>query len=201
MAPNGIGKVQANVDIVPNANNTLSLGSLSTRWNTVYAQNLDVGGNTVFNNLTVDGNLTVQGDIIQIGNIVTDSKTIQLANTAGTDAAANGSGITVGASDDVATLLYNSTGDVWTTNIGITAIGNVTAPYFIGNGALLTGLADTYGNANVAAYLPTYTGNLSSGNLSVSISGDTWTIAGQTLTAPGGAFWYSNPDQDRKSVV
>ena len=43
-------------------------------------------------------------------------------------------------------------------------LGNsVTANYFIGNGALLTGISagSTYSNSNVAAYLPTYTGNIS----------------------------------------
>jgi len=44
-----------------------------------------------------------------------------------------------------------------------TASGNITASYFLGNGSLLTGIAaSTYGNANVAAFLPTYTGNLNS---------------------------------------
>ena len=37
----------------------------------------------------------------------------ELANTAANAAAAAGSGITVGASDNIATLLYNSTGNVW----------------------------------------------------------------------------------------
>jgi hypothetical protein len=43
--------------------------------------------------------------------------------------------------------------------------GNVTGNYFIGNGSMLTGISGgggDYGNANVAAYLPTYTGNLAS---------------------------------------
>jgi hypothetical protein len=43
--------------------------------------------------------------------------------------------------------------------------GNVTAGYFIGDGSQLTGLPVSYTNANVAAYLPTYTGNLSAGNV------------------------------------
>jgi hypothetical protein len=47
----------------------------------------------------------------------------------------------------------------------VTATGNVTGNYFLGNGSQLTGLPATYGNANVAAYLPTYTGNLAGGNL------------------------------------
>jgi acetaldehyde dehydrogenase (acetylating) len=46
----------------------------------------------------------------------------------------------------------------------VDAIGNISANYFIGNGALLTGISASgdYSNANVAAYLPTYTGNLAS---------------------------------------
>jgi hypothetical protein len=200
LAPNGIGKVQSNVDIVPNANNTLNLGSLALKWNTIYAQNLDVGGNVEFNDLTVDGNLTVTGNIIQIGNIVTDSKTIQLANTAGTANAANGSGVTVGANDNIATMLYSSSANVWTTNIGMTVAGNITGSYFVGNGSLLTGIT-SYGNANVAAYLPTYTGNLAAGNLTVSSAGNTWTIADQFLTAPGGAYWHSHPEQSTDDFV
>ena len=45
--------------------------------------------------------------------------------------------------------------------------GNVTANYLIGNGSQITGLTSTYGNANVAAFLPTYTGDLSGGNLAL----------------------------------
>ena len=140
LAPNGTGRVVANVDVVPNRANVRNLGSSSARWSTVYAQYLNVtNGTTVDGDLTVGGNLTVTGDIIQVGNIITDAKTIQLANTAVTANAANGSGVTVGASDNIATLLYNSTGNVWTTNIGVSAVGNVTAQYFLGDGSRLTG--------------------------------------------------------------
>jgi len=52
-------------------------------------------------------------------------------------------------------------------NTSVSTTGNITAGYFIGDGSQLTGLPAQYGNANVAAYLPTYTGNLSGGNLSV----------------------------------
>ena len=46
------------------------------------------------------------------------------------------------------------------------AVGNITANYFIGDGSRLTNInagniSGSYGNANVAAYLPTYTGNVS----------------------------------------
>jgi hypothetical protein len=175
LAPNGVANVRLNNNTVPNANNIWYLGSTTNRWRGVYvgAAGLDVTGNisaayvTVTEDLTVNGNLIVEGDVIQIGNIVTDAKTIQLANTAATDAQANGSGITVGANDDVATLLYNSTDNEWHTNIGANVAGNVTANYFIGNGSQLTGIVSTYGNANVAAYLPTYTGNLTGNSASL----------------------------------
>jgi hypothetical protein len=45
-------------------------------------------------------------------------------------------------------------------------LGNATTSnYFIGNGSLLTGLPAGYADSNVATYLPNYTGNLNSTNL------------------------------------
>jgi hypothetical protein len=177
LAPNGTGTVQSNVSILPNQANIRNLGSAAQRWSTIYTQyldvsaNLNIAGNIVYNgDLTVDGNLTVQGNIIQVGNIVTETLTIQLANAASTANAANGAGITVGANDDIATLIYNSTGNVWTTNIGLSSVGNISAPYFFGNGSQLTGLVATYGNSNVVTLLSSFgnntvstTGNISGG--------------------------------------
>jgi len=153
LAPNGVGKVVANVDIVPNSSNIRNLGSSSNRWNTVYSQYLNVDNTvSIAGDVVIGGNLTVTGDSIELGNIITDALTIQLGNTASTELAANGAGVTVGSNDDIATILYNAAGNVWTTNIGISAVGNITAPYFIGNGSQLTGLPDTYANANVVSY-------------------------------------------------
>jgi hypothetical protein len=109
LAPNGVGVVQSNVSIVPNQANVRNLGSSTQRWSTVYTQYLNVtNGTTVDGDLTVGGNLTVTGNTVQIGNLVTDAKTLQLANTANTANAATGSGITVGASDNIATLLQTN---------------------------------------------------------------------------------------------
>ena len=128
LSPNGIGIVQSNVSIVPNLTNVRNLGSATQRWATVYGQYLNISsGTTIAGDLSVAGNLTVSGNIIEMGNIVTDSLTIQLGNTVSNSAGADGAGITVGASDNIATILYNSTDNEWNTNIGISAVGNVSA--------------------------------------------------------------------------
>ena len=59
-------------------------------------------------------------------------------------------------------------------NTGVTvsrlsAIGNIsTANYIFGNGAFLSGLPATYSNANVADFLPVYSGNIAAAYASVS---------------------------------
>lgn len=61
-------------------------------------------------------------------------------------------------------LFYKNNSNVVTviaSNQFSSVTGNVTAGgYFIGDGGLLSNIAPPYGNANVADYLPTYTGNL-----------------------------------------
>ena len=181
LAPNGTGVVQSNVSIVPNQANVRNLGGSARRWSTLYLQYADISNTvTIGGGLTVGGNLTVSGNIIQVGNIITDSLTIQLGNTAATANAANGAGVTVGANDNIATVLYNSTSNVWTTNIGLSAVGNisganirttgtvsatgnVTGNYFIGNGSQLTGIASSYGNSNVTTLLSNLGSNVISG--------------------------------------
>lgn len=69
LAPNGIGKVASNVDIVPNTANVFALGSSTRRWNTVYGQYLDLSHNaTIGGNLVVTGNLSA-GNISYTSNV------------------------------------------------------------------------------------------------------------------------------------
>jgi hypothetical protein len=203
LAPNGTGVVKSNVSIVPNTANIRNLGSATNRWATVYTQYIDVSSGTSVNgDLTVTGNLTVQGNIIQVGNIVTETLTIQLANSASTANAANGAGITVGATDDIATLLYNSTSNVWTTNIGVSSVGNISAPYLFGNGSQLIGLPASYSNANVVTLLAGFgsntvstTGNISGGYFFGNVSqanGFPAGYANANAVAYGEAGWAGN---------
>ena len=76
----------------------------------------------------------------------------------------------------------------------ISAAGNITASYFIGNGALLTGIAasSNYSNVNVATYLPTYAGNIA--NIRLGVAGVLTFADGttQTTASTGGGSSYSN---------
>ena len=96
----------------------------------------------------------------------------------------------------IGNLIANNVGGTLTTasQTNITAVGNLTSlsssgnisttGYFLGNAALLTGLPSSYGNTEVASYLPTYSGVLGSSNLQVTGGG---TFTG-TLTIGAGGF-------------
>ena len=151
----------------PNITSVGTLSSLTT------SGNIDVGGSlntddvtstgnvTIYGNQVITGNLTVQGNTTTINSnvITTNDKTITVANNQSTGANVDGAGLEAG-NPAVATWLYNDATVTWKSSIGISAVGNITGSYILGNGSQLTGLPATYGNANVAAYLPTYTGNI-----------------------------------------
>jgi hypothetical protein len=137
--------------------------------------------------LTVTGNITG-------GNFVTTGKVYA------SDFVNGGTGIYLAAGPSGYINFFTSTGDkvsikdngnidvVGTANVGnLITSGNITsgnanlgnlatANYFSGNGSLLTGLPAGYANSNVAAYLPTYTGNFTAGNANISGSLVTGTI-------------------------
>jgi uncharacterized protein YjbJ (UPF0337 family) len=104
-------------------------------------------------------NLWLAGNTLYIGNlsigVTGNSLTVD-----GQQVLANGSDSSI-----------NSTGNITTT-------ANISGDYILGNGAFLTGISggSSYGNANVANYLPTYTGQLTSlaGNITTTgnITGD-----------------------------
>ena len=88
-----------------------------------------------------------------------------------------------GANLTVGNLTLNAGGDISTT-------GNISGSYILGNGAFLTGITGTgnYSNANVASYLPVYSGNITSVN-TVTASAN---VSGNALYAFDGAVFNSN---------
>ena len=131
------------------------------------------GGGGTYSNANVADYLPTYTGNLSAGN----------ANISGSITTGSGSGNISGANYVVANYF---TGTLTTaaqpniTSVGnltsLTVTGNVSANYFIGNGSQLTGLPASYSNANVAAYLPTYTGNLTAGNANISGSLVTGTI-------------------------
>jgi hypothetical protein len=108
--------------------------------------------------ITANANVTATGNVsgsylLGNGYFITD---IQYSNITG--AYSNTNVLNYLASNAAVTIL--TTGNITTT-------ANIAGDYFLGNGAFLTGinagnLVGAYSNANVANYLPTYTGNLDS---------------------------------------
>jgi hypothetical protein len=103
--------------------------------------------------LTVSGLLTATGSGIKTGNII---------DSGGTTA--------------ITTKYNNENGSVGIT-ANLSAGGNITGSYILGNGSQLTGM---YSNTNVASYLPTYTGVVTAGSIKTDsllyANGDPWSL-------------------------
>ncbi len=87
-------------------------------------------------------------------------------------------------------------GNIYTDGIEVAAlnvIGAANAAYFAGDGSLLTNLplGTLYGNANVATYLPTYSGNILVNNLTV-LGNITSNIALERVLSSGPIGFVSN---------
>ena len=132
--------ITASGNVVSSA--TVNTGSLSLSGNVISA--LRVTSNVTGGNLFAVGVVSAAGSIVTGGNI-TGGNLSAGGNVNGANISASGSLLAGG--------LVSSTGNV-------VAAANVSATYFIGNGSLLTGLAASYSNVNVAAYLPVYGGNI-----------------------------------------
>ena len=124
-------------------------------------------------------------NVLTVGNIVAGNvnathsgsgaglTNIPGANVTGTVPSATNAGtVTTGAQPNITSVgtltSLAVSGNITSANING---GNlVTANFFSGDGGFLTNVTangSTYGNSNVAAYLPTYTGNVGAGNVNV----------------------------------
>lgn len=127
-----------------------------------------------------DGSSVIWGQVTQVGNISVNS----IINGTSNVSIANPNGnvtISVNGAANVAT--FTATGLQIPGLVSVT--GNVSGDYILGNGALLTGLPATYGNSNVADYLPTYSGNIGAGNIAVTtaLTAGTVSTTGNILSA------------------
>ena len=120
------------------------------------------GGNV--NSTTIFGNnVAIQGrDWSQLqyapGGVPTDQTTLGAGSWFYVDA--GGAAFESNVTGNVKAVTLDNSGN-------ISAVGNIAGTYFIGNGSQLTGvITSSYGNANVADFLPTYTGNITANVIS-----------------------------------
>jgi hypothetical protein len=134
--------------------------------------NLVVIGNTTTGNLLTGGLISAVGNIKTVGNVSGNyfigngALLTGITVSAGTQIINGNSNVSVGANGNV-TIGVTGTSNVSVftpagveVNGLVSATGNIAGNYLLGNGALITGLPAGYSNADVANYLPTYTGNL-----------------------------------------
>jgi hypothetical protein len=122
-----------------------------------------------------DGSSTIWAQVTQIGNVSVSSIVNGTSEVSITDVNGN---VAVSINGVANVALITATG-LYVPGV-ISSAGNITGNYILGNGSQLTGLPATYANANVAAYLPTYTGNISANNIAVTTG-----LTSATVSASG----------------
>ena len=158
LSPNGQGNIQVNNGIIPDLNQVRDIGSASNKFNSVYA------GYFYGNGAALTG--------INAGNsssIISGSSNVKIVSAGGN--------VTIGIGGIGNIVVVSGTGE-YVTGV-VSASGNITAPYFVGNGRLLTGITTVAANtaqtvtANAQANITSVgtltslsvTGNTQSGNL------------------------------------
>lgn len=130
-----------------------------------------------------DGSSVIWGQLASTGNI---SATQLVNGTSSVDLAYSGNAnVTIAGVSNVA--VFTPTGIKITGTVSAT--GNVTGTYFIGDGSQLTGLPSSYSNVNVASYLPTYSGSLYPGAI---YTNSYYYANGQPFTGSGGSGSYGD---------
>lgn len=201
----------ANLTLAPGTGNVVvannaAIVANATNFTTMYA-----------NNATFNGQITTNTVYPIIGNL---SGTASQATLATTALYATTAGLAVNAQNFSGNNLPNvvTIGNLISVNIGIANIetlysnsnvattGNIaTSAYILGNGYYLSGLSgitpSAYGNANVAAYLVVYSGNISGGNINLSSNVRASYLVSNNITTTANANLILNPDNNGDVVV
>jgi hypothetical protein len=198
---------------VVSATGNITGGNLLINGNAQITGNLSVSGTeTIFNvaNLTVNdkdiivannltGGANVNGAGIQAGNpgVATwffNNATTSWQSNIGITPTTNGTLDLGGASNYWGTAFVttaSATGNVQAGNLLtgglISATGNITGNFILGNGSQLTGLPATYGNANVAAFMAAFGSNTitTTGNITGGLISATGNITGNFILGNG----------------
>jgi hypothetical protein len=132
---------------------------------------------------TYNGSTVIWAQVAQIGNVTVSNIINGTSNVRIASANANVI-VSVNGTSNVA--VFNPTGLIVPGNI---STSNITADHFIGNGSQLTNLPIVYGNANVANFLPIFTGNITSNTMCAvgNVRAGNFRTAGE-ITAVGNVY-------------
>jgi hypothetical protein len=157
LKPNGIGIIQANSAIIPSIDNVYDLGSPAKRFDTVYS-NYFIGNGALLTGISISSGTKITNGLSNVEIAV-----------------ANGN-ITVGVAGNNIAEFSNS---------GLEVNGNISGNYFLGNGALLTGVVTSTssinnGNSNVAI-------TTANGNVTITVDGvpNVVTVGSTQITVNG----------------
>jgi hypothetical protein len=196
---NGVGNIQANSSIVPSINSVYNLGSATLKFNTVNA-GFFVGNGSQLTGVTAAAATSIANGTSNVSVASSSNVTINIQNTSNTVVFGRLNSTFSGNILPAANVTYNlgsataawkdayfSNSTIYLNNAGISA--NATAFSFStpsGGTTILqgNGVIAPYANSNVAAYLPTYSGNL------VSLTGPVTTTGNIT-----GAYIIGNGSQ------
>jgi len=151
------GSVSATGDVT--ANNVITIGNISVTGN-ITANTMCAVGNIRANNFRTIGNISASGNVY--GNIIIsnylygDGSNISNISGGGSYSNANVDAYLPTYSGNLTANFISASSNVSVGNLltggQISAVANISGNYFIGNGSLLTGVAD-YSNSDVATYL------------------------------------------------
>jgi len=188
----------ANLVLQPtfNANVLIGVGSALVA-NATWFTGMTANNATFYGQITTNGVYPIIGNLSGTASTATIATTALYATTAGT--AINAQNFTGNNLPNVNTIGNLIAANIAIANIGtlysnsnIYATGNLTTSGFVtGNGYYLSGLSgitpSSYGNTNVAAYLTTYSGNLTAGNINLTSNVYATNIVSNTLTTLSGS--------------
>ena len=127
-----------------------------------------------------DGSSTIWGQVTQVGNVTVSTISSGTSNIKIADV--NGNATT--SIGGIANIVVVATSGQYIAG-QVSATGNIRGSYILGNGSQLTGLSAMYSNANVAAFLPIYSGNISADNISAGTVSTTGNITGNYILGNG----------------
>jgi hypothetical protein len=126
-----------------------------------------------------DGISVIWAQVTQIGNISVSQLNNGSSNVVIAGSGANAT-ISIAGTPNVAVFAADG---LYAQGV-VSATGNVRGAYILGNGSQLVGLPATYSNAEVAAYLPVYSGNISADTV-VANAVSAVTVTGGNLVSQG----------------